>query len=322
MAFVDEIHMYIKAGTGGDGVVRWHQEKFKPKGGPSGGNGGRGGDIYVEAVSDLAYLATYKFEKKVIAPSGDAGGNNSCEGKKGDDIILKFPVGSYITFQEKDEVISLEHVGQKVLLAKGGRGGLGNEHFKASTNTTPYESTTGEPGQEFTIFVELRLIADAGLVGMPSVGKSSILNALTHAQSKVADYHFTTLDPHLGKFHQYILADIPGLIEGASQGRGLGYKFLKHIKRTRLLVHVISCEDPVSALDRYHMIRNELASYDTELIKKPEIIVLNKTDMITDDALNALKKDFMKLEKPVYTLCLFDDQSIKNFQDSLVEILK
>lgn len=322
MAFIDEIQISVKAGDGGDGVVRWRQEKFRPKGGPGGGNGGRGGDVYVEAVSDLAYLSTYQYEKKFKAQNGEPGGNNGCEGKNGEHLTIKVPVGSILTNQSTGETFELENIGDKVKILKGGRGGFGNEHFKSSTNTTPYESTTGEPAHEIELHIELRLIADVGFVGLPSAGKSSLLNALTNAKSKVAEYHFTTLEPHLGKFHEFILADIPGLIEGASEGKGLGYKFLRHIKRTKLLVHVVSFEHGDEMVGVYKQIRHELENYDPEMVEKEEIILLNKTDLVSEEEVAAKKVEFEKFGKPVFTLTQFDDDQIKEFGDSLTKILR
>ncbi|MCA9353196.1 50S ribosome-binding GTPase, partial [Patescibacteria group bacterium] len=214
MAFVDEVQLHIKAGNGGDGVVRWRKEKFKPKGGPCGGNGGKGGDVYAEAVVDLGYLDHYLHTKHFSANSGESGGNSSKEGKNGDDLILKFPRGTVLKNTITGESHELVEVGQTIKILEGGRGGLGNEYFKSSTNTTPYEWTPGSPGEEADFHIELKLFADIGFVGLPSAGKSTLLNALTNAQSKVGAYHFTTLDPHLGDMHGYILADIPGIIEG------------------------------------------------------------------------------------------------------------
>ena len=322
MAFIDEIQISIKAGDGGDGVVRWRQEKFRPKGGPGGGNGGRGGDVYAEAVSDMAYLSAYQYEKKFKAQNGGAGGHNSREGKNGDDLIIKVPVGSILTNPDTGDVFKLENIDDKVKILIGGRGGFSNEHFKSSTNTTPYESTMGEPVDAINLHIELRLIADVGFVGLPSAGKSSLLNALTNAKSKVAEYHFTTLDPHLGKFNEFVLADIPGLIEGASDGKGLGHKFLRHIKRTKLLVHLISFEHGDDMMSEYEKIRNELLSYDSTMEEKEEIILLTKTDLVDEGEMKKKKKEFEKIGKQVFIITLFDDDQIKGFGDSLVRILR
>jgi ABC-type multidrug transport system ATPase subunit len=213
MALIDEVQIHISAGRGGDGVVRWRQEKFKPLSGPGGGNGGPGGDVYIQAVSDIGYLDFYRHTKEFQAEHGHPGGNNSRQGATGESLTLKFPVGSILSNRSTGEVFELDHVDQKILILKGGRGGLGNEHFKSSKNVTPRESTPGQPGESADFDVELRMFADIGLVGLPSAGKSTLLNALTNAKSKVAAYHFTTLDPHLGAFYEFIIADIPGIIE-------------------------------------------------------------------------------------------------------------
>ncbi len=318
MAFVDEVQIHISAGKGGDGVVRWHREKFKPEGGPAGGNGGKGGDVYALAVSDLSYLENYRHEKNFTAEHGDPGGNNSCEGKNGEDLVLKFPVGSVIKNLTTEQNIHLETIGQRELLLLGGRGGLGNEHFKSSTNRSPEESTPGKIGDQSHFYIELQLFADIGLVGLPSAGKSTLLNALTNAKSKVAEYHFTTLEPHLGVLAGgAILADIPGLIEGASEGKGLGIQFLRHIKRTKVLAHVVPAdsEDIVSA---YATIRTELKNYGEGLFEKEEIIILSKSDTVSPEELEEKKKLLEKhTSKSVITISAYDSEALKDLQDVL-----
>lgn len=306
MAFIDEVELDIKAGKGGDGVVRWIREKFKPKGGPGGGNGGRGGDVYAEAVSDLQILDQYQFQKKFAAENGEPGEGNNKEGKDGADLVLTFPVGSIITNQTSGESIELTEVGQRVHLLRGGQGGLGNTYFKSSRNTTPYESTPGKAGEKSAFHIELQLIADIGLVGLPSAGKSSLLNALTNAQSKVGAYHFTTLEPHLGVTkNKTILADIPGLIEGASNGKGLGHKFLRHIRRTKALAHCISVEND-SPVASYNEIRRELENFDPALGEKAELILLTKIDLVDEETREKMIQDLEeatgKMVCPVSTL--------------------
>ncbi len=322
MALIDEVQLHIKAGDGGDGVVRWRHEKFKPKAGPGGGNGGRGGDVYAEVVSDLAYLDYYTHKKDFAAENGVPGGNLGKEGRNGESLTLRFPRGTVLKNLSTDEEIELGAVGERTLILKGGSGGLGNEHFKSSTNTTPYEWTPGKSGEEADFFVELRLFADVGFVGLPSAGKSTLLNALTNAKSKVGAYHFTTLDPHLGDMHGYILADIPGIIEGASEGKGLGHKFLKHITRTKTLVHVVSL-DSEHPLEDYEMILTELKAYDEELLKKDEIILLSKADMLDGKEISEIQKTFLaKLSHDrVYTMTAYDDESIKAFKKKLIDFL-
>ncbi len=322
MALIDEVQLDIKAGNGGDGVVRWRREKFAPKGGPGGGNGGEGGHVWAESVSDLAYLEYYKHKKKFAAENGIPGGNLGKEGRNGQDLVLRFPRGTVLKNNKTNEEFEMGNIGTRVKILTGGRGGLGNEHFKSSTNTTPMEWTPGKRGEAAVFDVELRLFADVGLIGLPSAGKSTLLNALTNAKSKVAAYHFTTLDPHLGEMHGYILADIPGIIEGASNGKGLGYKFLRHIRRTNILVHVVGLDsdDPIAD---YHIIRKELLDYGNGLVDKDEIILLSKNDLV--DNIEAKKIITLFKEKVghnhVYTMTAYDEDSIKSFKSVLIQFL-
>jgi GTP-binding protein len=323
MAFIDEVKLHIKAGDGGDGVVRWRHEKFKPKAGPGGGNGGEGGHVWAEAVSDLAYLEYYKHKKKFAAENGIPGGNLGKEGRNGEDLTLRFPRGTVLKNLFTEEEFELKNVGDRVMILKGGRGGLGNEHFKSSTNTTPMEWTPGKQGEEADFFVELRLFADVGLVGLPSAGKSTLINALTNAKSKVGAYHFTTLDPHLGDMHGYIVADIPGIIEGASDGKGLGCKFLRHIRRTNTLVHLVGLdsEDPIRD---YDIIRGELKKYGQGLEKKDEIVLLSKSDLLDEKELEKIISEFNKKlgHNFVYSYTAYDEDSIKEFKKNLISYLE
>lgn len=323
MAFIDEVQLEIKAGDGGDGVVRWNNEKFKPKAGPGGGNGGNGGNVYAEVIDDLSYLEYYRFKKKFAAERGEQGGNRSKEGASGNDLVLKFPRGTTITNLETNESFELTDPGTQTLLLRGGRGGLGNEYFKSSTNTTPYEWTPGRIGEQGRFDVELKLFADVGFVGLPSAGKSTLLNILTNAQSKVGAYHFTTLEPHLGALGTYVLADIPGLIEGASKGKGLGYKFLRHLSRTNMLVHVIGLdhEEPLSA---YREIRNELDKYGRGLSEKKELILFTKTDLVSKEVLNNILAQFNKevSDRECYHLSAYDEDTIQAFKTVLLRHLE
>ncbi len=322
MAFVDEIKIYAKAGDGGNGVVRWRHDKFEPKGGPAGGNGGNGGDVYIRATRDLGILSKYSHNPKFLAEKGENGAGSGLFGKNGEKLYIDIPVGSVVTNLETGEKFELDESDKEIKILGGGRGGFGNEHFKASTNTTPVEWTPGKPGEEADYLIEVELFADAGFVGLPSAGKSSLLNELTNAKSKVAEYHFTTLDPHLGKYHEFILADIPGLIEGASSGKGLGHKFLRHIKRTKLLVHIVSFEYGDEMIDKYTGIRKELETYDPELSEKEEIILLSKTDLVDGAEVKKRKKEFEKTGKKVFTISLYDNEEVKDFSDELVKILR
>lgn len=321
MAFLDEITIHAQAGKGGDGVVRWRREKFIARGGPNGGDGGRGGDIIVCAVRSLRVLDQYRSKKEFEAKHGEDGMSRSFKGANGDDLIIDFPVGSKITNIATNESLELVKEGQEVTLLRGGAGGYGNEHFKSSTNQAPKEATPGKAGEEGDFFIEISLIADIGLIGFPNAGKSSLLNGITNADAKVGAYAFTTIDPNLGDLHGFIIADIPGLIEGASVGKGLGYKFLRHITKTRLLAHLVSLEqhDPLAA---YHTVRNELASYGNGLSDKEEIVVLTKTDVTTAEHIAATTEQFAALGITVFTLSLFDDVSTKKFSDDLVHLLR
>ena len=321
MKFVDELQFRIEAGNGGDGVVRFLREKFKPKGGPSGGNGGRGGDVYVRAVRDSSLLAKYAHNQIFRAEHGGAGGNNSRHGADGEDLIIDLPLGSYITNSTSGEVFELLSDGQMEHVLKGGNGGLGNEHFKSSTNRTPKEFTKGKRGEFGEFTVELRIFADGGLIGFPNAGKSSLLNELTNAESKIGAYEFTTLSPHLGNMYGYILADIPGLIEGASSGKGLGHKFLRHIRRTKVLLHCISLENE-DVLKAYRSIRGELADYDKEMVNKEEIVILTKTDVVESEFLENARKSLEALGVRVESVSVYDDESLKNLTDSLIKIFQ
>lgn len=328
MAFIDEITIYAEAGRGGNGVVRWNRQKFIPKGGPAGGDAGKGGNFYIRAVRDVHVLLKYKAKKEFIAGRGEDGGSQSLHGANGKDFILDLPVGSIITNTDTGDKWQLSEEGEQILLLKGGFGGYGNEHFKSSVNTTPQESNEGGEGEKGNFKIELELFADIGFVGLPNAGKSSLLNALTNAEAKVGDYAFTTLDPNLGDFFGFIIADIPGIIEGASEGKGLGVKFLRHIKRTKMLAHLVSFENK-GMVTSYKEIRKELVKYDKSLglgddglSAKDEIIILTKTDVADEKVVAKKVAEFKKITKNVFTLSLFDDKAVKKFSDSLVKILK
>lgn len=320
MAFVDEITITARAGKGGDGVVRWLHLKGKEKGGPSGGNGGRGGDVVLRAVRDLNVLYRYRSAAQFKAENGQDGQKKEMHGYNGRTVVIDVPIGSKVTNTETGKTFELLEEGQEVIVFKGGEGGFGNVHFKSSTNQYPTESTPGKPGEEGSLLIEVQLIADVGIVGLPNAGKSSLLNTLTSAKSQIGAYPFTTLEPHLGVFHTYVLADIPGLIEGASEGKGLGHKFLKHVRRTTVILHCVSAEEE-NVSRTYENIRNELTKYDTSLTEKPEIIFLTKHDAVPKEVFEEKRKELEKFGE-VIPFSILDDVLVKNGGDALTAFLR
>ncbi len=319
--FIDEITFHAKAGKGGNGVVRWLHERGKEYMGPAGGNGGKGGDVYFEAVRDVGILLNYRNTKVLEAGNGGDGGKKSMDGKTGEDLVIKVPIGSIVSNLDTEQSFELLKEGERVFALKGGRYGLGNEHFKASTNVTPEQHTDGRVGEEADFHIEVRLVVDAGFAGFPNAGKSSLLNVLTNASAKVGSYQFTTLEPNLGAMFGYILADIPGLIEGASEGKGLGHKFLRHIARTKMVLHCISLENE-SITEAYKVIRKELEAFSQDLADKKEVIVLTKTDLVDEETLKEKVKEAKKLNPNVLFVSIINDEQIKKFQDDLVKIMR
>ncbi|HSH55687.1 MAG TPA: GTPase ObgE [Candidatus Limnocylindrales bacterium] len=292
MNFIDKTKVFIRAGAGGDGKMSFRQEKFISKGGPDGGDGGHGGNIEFVASRNQDTLASFRYQKELVAESGQPGGKNKKHGKSGKPLLVQVPVGTVVTTLEGEVLADLVEDGQKTVIAKGGRGGFGNAHFLSSTRQAPKFAEKGEPGVELEAMLELKMIADVGLVGLPNAGKSTLLAKVSNARPEIANYPFTTLTPNLGmvdvdKESSLLFADIPGLIEGAAEGRGLGHEFLRHIERTAVLVHLIDAysEDVVTA---YKTIQEELAAYDVDLSARPQIIVLNKIDGLDDDIVSDL----------------------------------
>lgn len=312
MAFVDELKIHIEAGRGGDGVVRWLHEKGKEFMGPAGGNGGKGGDVYVLAIPDLGKLAHYRHKKEFKAEDGEHGKSRSKHGKDGEDLVIEIPAGSVVTNLDIQKEYDVKEIGERVLILKGGRGGLGNEHFKASTNVKPRESTLGKDGEKGDFVIELRITAKVALIGLPNAGKSSLLNSITNAEAKVGDYEFTTLEPNLGSLYGMVIADIPGLIKGAGEGKGLGHKFLRHIMRAEALFHCISLENE-DLIGAYETIRNEMKAFNPELLKKKEVVIFTKIDeaneSILKEKLAIFENKYPKMKH--FEISIYDDQSLQ-----------
>ncbi len=303
MKFVDEVTIEVAAGNGGSGCASFRREKFIPFGGPNGGDGGRGGHVYAVADLNLNTLVDYRYTRRHEARHGEAGRGADQFGAAGDDVVLRMPVGTIISDAETGEKLAeLLVPGEKVMLAKGGDGGFGNLHFKTSTNRAPRQKTSGWPGERKSLQLELRVLADVGLLGMPNAGKSTLIAAISNARPKIADYPFTTLHPNLGvvrvgENQSFVVADVPGLIEGAAEGAGLGHQFLRHLQRTRLLLHLVDMapfDDSVDPVAQARAIVKELKKYDAALHAKPRWLVLNKLDMVPGDERAQRVKDFVR----------------------------
>lgn len=301
MKFVDEARIEVQGGKGGNGAASFRREKFIPKGGPDGGDGGCGGSVWAEADRNINTLVDYQYTRKFFAPAGENGRGADCYGAGGKDIVLRMPVGTIIRDTDTGETVAdLAEHGARALLAAGGKGGLGNLHFKSSVNRAPRQFTPGEPGQYRSLELELKVLADVGLLGMPNAGKSTLISAVSNARPKIADYPFTTLHPHLGVVRvgpeqSFVLADVPGLIEGAAEGAGLGHLFLRHLSRTKVLLHVIDAcpiDESVDPFEQAHALVDELEKYDPELAAKPRWVVLNKMDLVPEEDREALIKKF------------------------------
>lgn len=326
MSFIDEAKFYVKAGDGGNGCVSFRREKYVPKGGPNGGDGGNGGDVIIQASKKLHSLIDFKYRSHFKAERGMHGQGKDMHGKSGKDCIMTVPAGSVIKDSDTHEILAdLVHDGDSFLAAKGGIGGKGNTHFASGTNRTPRIATKGKQGEEKWLIVELKLLADIGLIGLPNAGKSTLLSQLSAANPKIADYPFTTLEPQLGVLHlpmreSCIIADIPGLVEGASEGIGLGHTFLRHVERTRILIHVIDAASETAVPD-FKIINNELEKYKKELIDRKHVIVLNKTDLIDTKRLASLEQFFTMKKMVTVTVSAKHGTNIDELKETIGNLL-
>ena len=314
---IDDVTIKVRAGDGGKGAVAFNKNLMSL--GPAGGSGGNGGSVYFEGISDLSSLGQFRYKKEIRAENGGDGRGQFNDGADGADLVLKVPVGTVIKNKKTGEESEILNIGQKIQVAKGGHGGKGNFLFRSPKLTTPKRFQEGLPGEEFALRLELKLIADVGLIGLPNAGKSSLLNELTEARSKVANYAFTTLEPNLGVYYNLILADIPGLIEGASLGKGLGIKFLRHVERTKILFHLISVESENPAKD-YKTVRKELRVYNKDMMKKPEYLFLSKSDMIPIEKVKKKIAILRKLNKNAIPISIHDWESLEKVKKILNKI--
>src|SRR3989344_34578 len=311
---IDEVKITVKAGDGGAGAVAFNKNMMSL--GPVGGSGGKGADVFVEGISDLSALNQFYYKKNVEAKNGGMGRGQYLDGKDGDDLVLKIPVGTKFYNLTNGETQEVLKIGERICLAKGGKGGKGNFLFRSSRNTSPKQFQLGLPGDFFEYRVELQLIADVGFIGLPNAGKSSLLNELTRANAKVANYKFTTLEPNLGAYYDLILADIPGLIEGASKGRGLGFKFLRHISRAKILFHLVSAESDDPVRD-YIVVRRELGAHSKELLEKEEYVFLSKSDLLSEAELKQKLLALKKMNHKVNSLSIHDYASVERVKKLL-----
>ena len=323
MKFLDQVKIYIKAGNGGDGSPSFRREKFIEFGGPDGGDGGKGGSIIFKSERNLNTLIDFRYQQHHKAQRGESGSGQNRSGKSGEDLILKVPLGTQI-FEEDNKTLLYDFtkIGEEFIAASGGKGGLGNTRFKSSTNRAPKKFTKGAIGEEFTIWLQLKTIADIGIIGLPNAGKSSLLAAITNATPKIANYEFTTLNPNLGVAsydnREITIADIPGLIEGAHEGTGLGTKFLKHIERCKSILHLIDITNE-NLNKSYNQVKNELKNYSTQLIKKKELIILNKTDLMNEETTKKIVKEFSKNKDcEVLTLSTIKKESVSKIKAKLI----
>lgn len=312
---IDDVKVELKAGRGGDGVVSFKKAKMEL--GPGGGSGGRGGSIYVKGISDIGALKRFRYQKNIKAYDGKKGLSEERDGADGESLYLNVPVGTIIyNFDTGEKIAEVNKIGEEVLIAKGGKGGRGNFKFRSSVNTSPEEFEYGKEGESFLARFELKLIADIGFVGLPNIGKSSLLNELTKAKTKVANYPFTTLEPSLGVYYDLILADIPGLIEGASKGKGLGIKFLRHIERTRVIFHFIAADSSSPSKD-YETVREELENHKKTLLDKPEYIIISRKDEVSQEKLSKVEESLKKYNDKIYKVSILEEESLKKIKKLL-----
>jgi len=311
---IDEVIIKVAGGDGGRGAVAFNKNLMSL--GPAGGSGGNGGNVYVQGVADLNALRIFKNKKSFVAQNGAHGRPQFKDGHTGEDIVLLVPVGTVVHILDTHTDLEVVRIGQKILIARGGHGGKGNFHFRSSKNTSPTQYQEGLSGEQFEVRLELKLIADVGFIGLPNVGKSALLNELTQAHSKVANYPFTTLEPNLGVYFELILADIPGLIEGASTGKGLGIKFLKHIERTGVLFHFICAESKHPDTD-YAIVRNEMKKYNPALVKKREFVFLSKSDLVSKNELKEKRALLKKIHKTITVISVYDWDSLQKVKKIL-----
>lgn len=329
--FVDKVKIFVKAGNGGNGAVAFHREKYVAAGGPDGGDGGKGGNIVLRVNDNLSTLMDFRFKRKYVAPNGQDGQGSRCSGKRGEDLVIQIPRGTVVRDAETNEIIKDMSDSEDYILCKGGRGGWGNKHFATPTRQVPRFAKAGLPGEEHEVILELKLLADVGLVGFPNVGKSTLLSVTSNAHPKIANYHFTTLYPNLGVIYvddgvSFVMADIPGIIEGAAEGAGLGHDFLRHIDRCRLLVHIVdvSGSEDRDPIEDFEKINEELAQYSSELASRPMIVAANKCDLIPEgsDNLERLREYVERRGYPFYEISAATTQGTKQLVRRIAEKLK
>lgn len=316
---IDEATIIIRAGRGGNGAASFKRNAQTAKGGPDGGNGGNGGNVYIQGINDITALSEFTHKKRIIAEDGIKGGKQNLYGRNGKDTVVFLPIGTFVTDLDLNKTFEIINTDDKILVAKGGKGGRGNNEFKSATNQTPYYAEKGEQGQEINLSLVLKLVADIGLIGLPNSGKSSLLSVLTRAHPKIGDYAFTTLEPNLGVMDKLVISDIPGIIEGASSGKGLGIKFLKHVEKTKVLVHCLDIQSDNLKRD-YETIRKELVEYGNNLSEKKEILLLTKSDLLEKSEIKGKINAAKKLNKDVFVVSIYNDVELSSLKNQLINL--